>query len=138
MTLSVSTKLGAAVVEVEIPVRIESELNDNGRHYAVRKRRFDAHKKATHYMLIASRSILKMITAGEAGIIVTLTRFAPRLLDAHDNLRSGFKGVADQIATELGLDDKDPRIEWIYRQAKASKYSAQIRIEQTEEVVMKK
>lgn len=48
-------------------------------------------------------------------IYVTLERIAAGRVDK-DNLVSGLKGFIDEVALFLGLDDADPRIEWIARQ----------------------
>lgn len=41
--------------------------------------------------------------------VVRLIRYAPRALDS-DNLIGAFKGVRDEVALRLGLDDRDPRL----------------------------
>lgn len=46
---------------------------------------------------------------------VTLERISPRPLD-DDNCVAGFKPMRDEIASWLGLDDADPRVEFSYRQ----------------------
>lgn len=40
-----------------------------------------------------------------------------RLLD-DDNLAAGAKGLRDSVAASCGIDDNDPRVEWIYHQIK--------------------
>jgi len=50
-----------------------------------------------------------------AGLVVTLTRIAPRALD-DDNLASAFKAIRDGVADALGIDDRDPRVSWRYAQ----------------------
>jgi hypothetical protein len=44
-----------------------------------------------------------------------MTRVAPRALDDDNNV-SAFKGIRDQIAEQLGLNDRDQRIAWRYEQ----------------------
>ncbi|HXN30548.1 MAG TPA: hypothetical protein VN894_01755 [Polyangiaceae bacterium] len=56
-----------------------------------------------------------------------LTRLAPRELDT-DNLAISFKGVRDQIAAWLGVDDRDPRVSWSYSQEKNRNYSLRLEI----------
>ncbi len=52
------------------------------------------------------------------GLVVTLTRVAPRELDSHDNLRTSLKPIADAVTDLVGLpNDRDPRISWKYAQA---------------------
>ncbi len=54
----------------------------------------------------------------EQGLMVTLTRIAPRELDGHDNLRTAMKPLVDSITDLVGLkNDRDPRITWNYAQA---------------------
>jgi len=48
-------------------------------------------------------------------ISVRLTRVGPRRLDS-DNLAAALKHVRDGVADALGVDDGDPRLEWIYDQ----------------------
>lgn len=47
---------------------------------------------------------------------VTIISMRRKLADAHDNLRTGAKPLADCIASYLGLDDADPAITWEYGQ----------------------
>lgn len=63
---------------------------------------------------------------------VTLTRVAPSSgLDSHDNLRSGLKGVVDQVADWLKVDDRDPRVQWCYaqRRGRPKEYAVEILVE---------
>lgn len=48
-------------------------------------------------------------------VTVTLVCIRPKFIDP-DNLGNGFKALQDAVADWLGVDDGDPRIEWIYRQ----------------------
>jgi hypothetical protein len=57
-------------------------------------------------------------------VVVTITRVSPRLLD-DDNLRGALKAVRDGIADALGVDDRDERVRWRYRQIRGTvKYHA--------------
>lgn len=48
---------------------------------------------------------------------VTLISLRRRLVDAHDNLRTGHKPLVDRITQWLGFaSDSDNRIEWNYEQ----------------------
>jgi hypothetical protein len=61
--------------------------------------------------------------------IVTLTRYGVGVMD-DDNLRAALKPARDAVATDyIGIKDNDPRIEWVYRQAKAPKGCFGVRIE---------
>lgn len=69
---------------------------------------------------------------------VTLTRIAPKSLDAHDNLPVSLKWIADQTATELtgikqaGRADDSKEITWKYQQRKGRvrEYAVEIAIEE--------
>ena len=50
---------------------------------------------------------------------VTLTRIAPRALD-DDNVRGAMKAIRDGIADSLGVNDRDPRVRWIYGQRRGA------------------
>ena len=69
----------------------------------------------------------------DAGLVITLTRIAPRELDGHDNIRTALKPVVDGIADALGLkSDRDPRVQWLYAQEQGGvrKYSVEILLEE--------
>ena len=51
----------------------------------------------------------------EAGLVVTLTRYAEKPLD-DDGLRRGFKHLRDGTADAFGIADNDPRIRFDYAQ----------------------
>jgi hypothetical protein len=61
--------------------------------------------------------------------VVRLTRIGPQRLD-DDNLGSAFKGVRDQIAKEIGVDDGSDRIKFEYAQLAVGKrmYGVQVQI----------
>lgn len=96
------------MISILLPIRVESVSNLR-EHWAARHRRAKAHRKAA-----------MVVPVHPLPCVVTLTRIAPRALDSHDNLRSGFKALADGIAKRLGVDDADPRVEWRYAQRKGA------------------
>ena len=108
------------MIEVTLPIKIVSVLNEREHHMA-RYRRTKAHRKAS-FMVPKPRKL---------PCIITLTRIAPRKMDAHDNLRAGFKALVDGIAERIGVDDRDPRIEWRYKQERGEpkQYAARVTIE---------
>jgi len=105
-------------VEVTLPVRIVSITNER-EHWRSRSRRAKAHRHAA----------LAVPAFRPLPCRVTLTRIAPRKLD-DDNLRSAFKSLRDGIADRLGVDDRDPRVVWDYRQERstAKTYAARVEI----------
>ncbi len=50
-----------------------------------------------------------------SGVRVLLTRVSPRKLDS-DNLQGAFKGIRDQVAEALELDDGAEQWQWDYAQ----------------------
>jgi len=46
-------------------------------------------------------------------LTVKLTRISPRRLD-DDNLRAALKGMRDEIAWQMGIDDRHPNVKWDY------------------------
>lgn len=58
-------------------------------------------------------------------MVVHVIRRAPRLLDS-DNLVSSAKALRDGIADGLGVNDRDPRVEWVVSQEKGE---AAVRVE---------
>lgn len=103
---------------VTLPLHIESLLNKR-EHWSARYRRSKANRKAACYIT----------PLPPLPVSVLLCRIGPRPLDG-DNLQSGFKSLRDGIAARYGIDDNDPRIEWLYAQerGKAREYAARITI----------
>ncbi len=101
-------------------------------HWRERHRRIKAQRNAVAlampvYLLHHERNWVSVL----GKLLVTLTRVSPRELD-DDNLQGAFKGIRDQVAAQLGLDDRDKRIGWHYAQAKPLKGAPpSVRIEVT-------
>lgn len=115
-------------------LRIESEMNRDKGPW-VRRRRFTTQRKAVAMYWckerVAHPFTARQIVNSTGPIAVTLTRIAPRELDGHDNLRTGFKGIVDQLALILRVDDGNERVTWNYKQERGGvkEYAARIRIE---------
>jgi hypothetical protein len=60
---------------------------------------------------------------------VRLTRIAPGRVDSHDNLAASFKGVVDEIASWIGVDDGHARVRWSYEQMGCPLKMAALKIE---------
>jgi hypothetical protein len=52
--------------------------------------------------------------------VVTFTRVAPSNGLDCDALPASCKGVRDQVAQWLGVDDRDPRVRWVYEQRRGA------------------
>lgn len=61
-------------------------------------------------------------------LVITLTRLSPQQLDS-DNLAGSTKFVQDGVAEALGVDDRDPRLTWVYKQEKCKEYGVRVDIE---------
>ena len=110
-------------IVVTIPIKVESVANKRW-HWA---KLASYHKR----MRVLAWAELRRISFGVllAPVAVTLTRIAPRKLDAHDNLRSGLKGCVDGVADWLGTQDNDARITWAYAQEHGDPKQYALRIE---------
>jgi hypothetical protein len=60
--------------------------------------------------------------------VVKFTRIAPRKLD-DDNLRSAFKGIRDEVARLLGVDDGGDQVKWEYEQLPRGSHQYDVFIE---------
>ncbi len=90
-------------------LRLRSNLRE---HWAVKARRVSMERQ--HGQAMARRMLITK------PCVVTLTRYSPKVLDAHDNLAYAFKPVADGIADWLGGGDgAKSGVKFLYEQAKA-------------------
>lgn len=109
---------------IEIPLKIVSVQNESSHWRAVARRRKDEKDE-----VFVQLKFVHKLPRPALPCVVRLTRIAPRPLDSHDNLRVGFKGPVDAIATWLDIKDADTRITWQYAQEKGKPKSYSIRIE---------
>lgn len=89
---------------VRVPQLVPPSPNrGNGReHWAARARRVKKERRDTALALSwHERPALP--------VVVTLVRCAPRFLD-DDNATASMKAVRDEVASWLGVDDRDPRV----------------------------
>lgn len=113
---------GAAVFVV-VPVKTRSP--NQKEHWAATMRRVDAEHTATELALAAHNDKRASLAKG---CTVTLRRLSVGELDG-DNLAIAFKAIRDSVAAWLlggtyGERDSDPRIEWVYEQART--YSTKV------------
>ena len=97
-------------VILEIPTVSEANRASH-EHWRVRQKRAKAQREAFRLLW---KKHGKPVTLPA---IVTFTRFSVRELDS-DNLPTAFKHIRDQLAAEIGIDDRDKRVEWRYQQEK--------------------
>lgn len=104
-----------------IPIRTVSALNAR-EYWRARAKRVKAERSATAWMLTAHKP-------PELPVTVTLTRVGPTNgLDEGDNLNSAFKGVRDQIAQWLGVDDRSALVTWKYGQRRGKDWAVEVAI----------
>lgn len=110
-------------IKVVVPLRLHSSANLR-EHWAVKARRVKAEREAVWACMTAAKVKAKLPCS------VTLTRVAPRALDG-DNLVSCFKACRDSVAfVYLRVDDRDPRVTWVYaqRKGKPKEYAVEIEV----------
>jgi hypothetical protein len=129
------------VISFELPFRIESQnvglrtsiksLGAMRRRRFAQRRKVKAQRHAAALVLLAKASpgVRRQLLAAER-LVITLTRVAPGTLD-EDNLLAGFKATRDGIADGLKLDDRDPRLRWLYDQVRdgPKRYGARVHLE---------
>ena len=106
-----------------VPTKLVSEANMR-EHWAIKNKRKKAQQRAVELVWLAERVRVA------PPVLVTLTRVGVRKLDS-DNLAGSAKGVRDQIAKLIGVDDGDERkVRWVYEQRKGipKQYGLEVRI----------
>lgn len=107
-------------MNIRIPLRTVNPLNRR-EHWTARSRRVKAERAATWAAVFDTLRPALPAT-------VLLTREATRAMDT-DGLAASFKGVRDEVAKWLGVDDASPLVEWKYAQRKAKGFHVLIEIE---------
>ena len=111
---------GAARMAVSIPVRTVSALN------------FREHWRARAARVKKERAVTAWVLAGKPRpalpCAVLLVRVGPSNGLDDDNLRGASKGVRDEIAKWLGVDDRDPLVTWAYDQRRGKEWAVEVEI----------
>lgn len=108
------------MLTVRIPLRTINPLNKR-EHWSARARRVRNER-------IETAVALHPFCQGPLPVVVNLTREAVRPMDT-DGLAASFKGVRDEVAKWLGVDDADPQVEWRYAQRKAKGFAVVVEIQ---------
>ncbi len=96
-----------------IPMKLPSVANLR-EHWATKARRVKAQRNAVALAMKSERVLLGQLRAWLAlgmAVRVVLSRVSPRELD-DDNLVSAFKAVRDEVAKQLGVDDRSKQVQW--------------------------
>ncbi len=109
-----------SLLNVEIPMKLPSAGNLH-EHWRARQKRIKTQRNAVKLAMYGRGGhgcgwleSVAILVRGEQ-LACTLTRVSPRKLDS-DNLAFAFKGIRDQVAAELGVDDGSDAIDWRYAQ----------------------
>lgn len=118
--------------ECELLIKTISEANSH-QHWSQSKSRHSMQKK---HIYLAFKDLIVPLPC-----TVKLSRISPRLLDGHDNLKTSFKWIVDQLAECIirnnepnqtykgpGRYDNDPRIKWEYAQEKGKPQRIRVEI----------
>jgi hypothetical protein len=104
---------------------------------ALRRRKFALTGKSKRIRFAAFAALrsrvplvsLRAVVEAAERLAVTLTRFGPGELD-DDNLAAGFKPLRDGLADALELNDRDPKLRWLYVQRRTPKtYAVRVTLE---------
>lgn len=113
-------------LDVTVPICVTRGLNAREHHFT-RAKRVKAEREAVALALkqhpdvaTVDSMLWRPLLNPTMGARVTLLRpYARTPLDT-DNLSGAFKGVRDEVAGFLGVDDKSERVHWRYVQCKAT------------------
>ena len=110
-------------IMIEIPIWIRSEQAQSA-HWAASMTRHTRQKKAI-------RTIISPLSISTP-CSINLIRYAPHLMDSHDNLPYAFKWIVDTIAAKLipglapGRADSSEKLTWRYNQIKSKEKKIEI------------
>lgn len=109
------------------PIKLANEANSSEGWRAKNKRHKQQKKQVFCCMLLVKQLI-------EMPCVLKVTRFAPKMLDRHDNLPYSAKWVMDQLCAEITGDHRPGRADgyegftFQYDQVKSKKYYVKIEI----------
>lgn len=108
-------------IDIEVPMSLPTRANWGSKgHWHRAKLVSEQHRAMALWFAQVSKP--------ELPVTVQLVRVSPRELD-QDNLRGALKATVDFLAAWLGLpNDRDPRVRWLYGQAKGEKKHQALRV----------
>lgn len=111
------------MLSLTVPLRTGLGLNERDRHFGQRVRRVAAERSVVAWALLAATKGAKPALP----CVVTLTRLGPTHGLDDDGCQGSLKGVRDQVAEWLGVDDRrSDVVRYEYRQERAKKWSVRI------------
>jgi hypothetical protein len=110
-----------------LPLRTESEANKR-EHWAKKAKRASEQRRAVA-MAWLTKARVKFPQGNVPQLVIHLIRVAPRAMD-DDNLARSFKAIRDEVAKQLGLDDRDQRLRFVYEQRRGAprEYAIEIHV----------
>ncbi len=113
---------------MKVTVPMQTRGSNAREHHMQRHRRVKGERQAVAWLLNGHKPKAPPCT-------VTLTRLgpSPRGLDRDDNLPHSMKGVKDQVAQWLGIDDASPLVTWKYAQRREKAWAVEIEIQWPED-----
>lgn len=123
-------------VSILLPIKTVSESNSRD---SWQKRFFTRTKPQRRDACLLLRG--KVGSPPSPPLLIRLTRVAPGRLD-RQNMGSALKAVIDGVADWLGMDDGDPRLDWVFAQEKPVKgavlrYAVRVEIEPSKGAVIR-
>jgi len=111
-------------LEIDIPIRIQSEANSR-EHWAAKHKRSQSQRWLAKYEV--AMAVREWLSVMKPPLVITLTRIAPRPFDS-DNLARAFKAIRDGVADALCINDGSKDILWQYDYQKGKPKEHSIRI----------
>ncbi len=118
-------KIEKGRIELILPLKAANEANSS-EHWTKKQKRHRLQKRSVFYFMANVKKLIKMPCT------ITFVRYAPKFLDAHDNLRMSFKYILDGVTAcitgdyRAGLADNNPGFTFQYDQVKDAKYKIKI------------
>ncbi len=121
------TLIGDRQIIITEPINLANEANSS-EGWRAKHARHKAQKKAIFVAMLPVKELVKLPCT------LKITRYAPKLLDAHDNLPYSCKWVMDQLCAEITGDLRPGRADnvkgftFLYAQEKSKIYAIRIEI----------
>lgn len=109
-----------------VPMKLAGGMNVRDSHWRQRARRVKQ-ERACVAAFAPLPYVWKQLAAESETFRITLTRVAPRRMDS-DGWVARAKGVRDEVARLLGIDDGSSRLLWLYAQERGAVRQNGVRI----------
>jgi len=113
------------MIEVTIPLRTGRGQNDRGATWHKKAKRNKSERNLAFWSLYDAHPKPKTLLNH---IEVTLTRIGPTNGLDDDNLAGSLKALRDGVADWLYMNDRDPRLKFVYKQERNPKWQVRIQV----------